>query len=788
MRDGKGGDGMRSVIKKLTCIKKYFILQGIIDICRVIYSRMVTRFLFPSVLLLAPSMAVQGQHVQVDGLKIDLLRFPDIRVANGYPVSGALTGNEELTFIRNKQPQLSWELASGTDVAQSAYQIILSDNLDRVDSGIGDWWDSGKVVSPESVNVLYRGKELKPEKAYFWRVRVWDTGGLLSDWSPVCQFQTADTLRDYQTAFYPLQKTDRTPGMVERVGDVVRADFGKAAFGQLRLTLTAENPGTKIIVRLGEAISQDGSLNRKPGGTIRYAEYPVSLRSGEHTYLIRFHPNKRNTNHLAVKMPGYIGEVFPFRYVEIEGYPRRLDANRIVRSEVNYPFDDYASYFNSSDSVLNAVWELCKYSVKAVSFAGIYMDGDRERIPYEADAHVNQLSHYCVDKEYSMARRSLEYLIFRGTWFTDCILQTVPMAYNDYLFTGDIRSAKHHYAELKAKLLLPLREHNGLISTRTGKQSEVLMKSIHALRNSMSDLVDWPHSKSFGQTGKGETDGFVFTTYNTVVNALHYKALCDMFLLAGALENHADAAYFRERAAGTKKAFQSLLWDKARKIFRDGIDTDHASLHSNMMALAFGLVPEEYENDVMDFIRSRGMACGPYSTLFLMDAIYHVGDADYGLSLLTSQDERSWYNMIRTGSTITMEAWDNKYKSNLDWNHGWGTVPASAIPRKLMGIEPLEPGFKKIRIKPQPSGLQRAEIKFPTIRGDLQMSFENKPGQSFVLNLKLPGNTTSDIYLPYWSRSQKVTLNGHPIKYRAERGFAVIENVGSGVFSFEVKK
>ena len=59
--------------------------------------------------------------------------------------------------------------------------------------------------------------------------------------------------------------------------------------------------------------------------------------------------------------------------------------------------DDFSSEFTSSDTILNQIWDLCKYTIKATSFAGLYIDGDRERIPYEADAIINQLSHYCVD-------------------------------------------------------------------------------------------------------------------------------------------------------------------------------------------------------------------------------------------------------------------------------------------------------------------------------------------------------------------------------------------------------
>src|SRR5690554_3095570 len=72
-------------------------------------------------------------------------------------------------------------------------------------------------------------------------------------------------------------------------------------------------------------------------------------------------------------------------------------------------------------------------------------------------------------------------------------------------------------------------------------------------------------------------------------------------------------------------------------------------------------------------------------------------------------------NMIRIGYTITTEAWDDVFKPNQDWNHAWGSAPANLIPRKLMGIEPMEPGFSKIKIKPQPATLKNASIKYPTI-------------------------------------------------------------------------
>jgi hypothetical protein len=144
--------------------------------------------------------------------------------------------------------------------------------------------------------------------------------------------------------------------------------------------------------------------------------------------------------------------------------------------------------------------------------------------------------------------------------------------------------------------------------------------------------------------------------------------------------------------------------------------------------------------------------------------------------------------MIRSGSTITTEAWDNKYKPNQDWNHAWGAAPANLIPRKLMGIEPLEPGFRKITIKPQPASLEFAEIKHPTILGDVIASFNNIPNESFQLEVTIPANSSADIYLPFFSKKQKIEQDNQPVSYQRKGDFSVIENVGSGTWLFAVER
>ncbi len=748
-----------------------------------------------AVILIIVLLAFQSRSEnRPTGLSVNFLTHADQVFRNGYPVNTplyqAINQQENFQFseIAQKRPFFGWIVNSDrNNTVQTAFQILVASSLENIQKNIGDCWDSGKIESDQSVNISYDGKALQPNSVYFWKVKTWDNHGGESAFSSVSQFRTAGMLVDYATARYPQQKQDIYPVSIKSLSSSAwLVDFGKDAFAQLRLTLSGKTAGDTVLIHLGESV-KDGRINRSPGGTIRYSVYKMALKPGWNTYQIVVNPDKRNTGSQAVLMPEYIGEVTPFRYCEIEGYDQPITKEQVIQQAVFYPFDEADSYFTSSDTVLNRVWDLCKYSMKATSFLGVFVDGDRERIPYEADAYINQLGYYNVVRDYSIARYSHEYLINRPTWPTEWILQSVLMAWNDYLYTGNTELLRNFYSDLKAKALLPLADETGLISTKTGKVTPEVLESIH-FKGTLKDIVDWPQSGILGLGKKepGETDGFVFKDVNTVVNAYHYEALKQLSQVAKVLNETTDEKQFTDLAQKLKVVFNEKLLDKKRGVYFDGIGTDHSALHSNMFPMAFGLVPEKQRETVNKFTQSRGLACSVYGSQFLMDAVYDGNNADYGLQLLTSTSERSWYNMIRVGSTISLEAWDNKYKPNQDWNHAWGAAPANIIPRKLMGIEPLEPGFGKIRIKPQPGNLASAEIKTPTIRGEVLMSFKNKPQQSFSMNLTIPANTTAVVYLPFWSKSQKATMNGNPIKFRQEGNFAVIEGVGSGNSVFEV--
>ncbi|MFV5693404.1 glycoside hydrolase family 78 protein [Flavobacterium sp. LT1R49] len=76
------------------------------------------------------------------------------------------------------QPRLSWQIKSDVnDVKQTAYQIMVASTLENLNANKADLWDSGKVVSNESVNIIYNGKRLGDRQNAFWKVTVFTNKG-----------------------------------------------------------------------------------------------------------------------------------------------------------------------------------------------------------------------------------------------------------------------------------------------------------------------------------------------------------------------------------------------------------------------------------------------------------------------------------------------------------------------------------------------------------------------------------------------------------------------------------
>ncbi len=552
---------------------------------------------------------------------------------------------------------------------------------------------------------------------------------------------------------------DQAPVAVREVAPgTYLLDFGRVAFGNLKL----EPPSSsgKLVVRFGEALKA-GRIDPHPPGAVRYAEVTI-VPNGQASLVVAPPADPRNSKLPAVLTPKSWGVVLPFRWVEIQGWPGALKPDQIQRrAAFSSSWSDDAASFHSSDPMLDKVWDLCHYSIKATSFAGVFVDGDRERLAYEADAYLDQLGYYAGDADPAMPRATFDRLMKFPTWPSEWAPQMVFMAYDDWMQNGDKEWLRAHYEGLKTKLLNERAGPDGLV-----------MSSAAQIKH--GDIVDWPPP---------ERDGYVFSSVNTVVNAFHLRALEDMARLADVLGKAQETRSYEEQETAAQASFQRKLFDLKPALYRDGVGTDHTSLHANLFPLAFGLVPVNDRQHVAQWLVSRGMAGSVYAAQFLLEGLFENGESSAALRLITAPGDRSWRHMVDAGATITWEAWDQKYKPNQDWNHAWGAAPANLLPRFVLGAQPLTPGWGTALIQPHPGDLTEAGGTMPTPHGELSVAWTK--GSGFKLSLTIPQGMNARVELPVEQGSSEILSDGKRLEAHREGPWWILDRDVSGTVQIE---
>jgi len=113
------------------------------------------------------------------------------------------------------KPRLSWTLTSRERAqTQTAYRILVASSPQKLAKDKADLWDSGKVRSDRTLEVVYAGKSLTSRREVWWKVRVWDVGNHPSPWSEVNRWTMGLLqLDDWQAKWVadPMSATNAAP-------------------------------------------------------------------------------------------------------------------------------------------------------------------------------------------------------------------------------------------------------------------------------------------------------------------------------------------------------------------------------------------------------------------------------------------------------------------------------------------------------------------------------------------------------------------------------------------------
>lgn len=158
-------------------------------------------------------------------------------------------------------PRLSWVLESDQrGVKQVAYQILAAADKAALGSDQGDLWDSGKVASDETAQVVYAGKPLASGQDVFWKVRVWTNEGEPSVWSSAASWRMgvlkpADWKAKWISASGPMPEGEPTPALPSPVlrkelkldKPVKRAVATVSALGLYELRINGQRVGDHVL-------------------------------------------------------------------------------------------------------------------------------------------------------------------------------------------------------------------------------------------------------------------------------------------------------------------------------------------------------------------------------------------------------------------------------------------------------------------------------------------------------------------------------------------------------------
>ena len=573
-----------------------------------------------------------------------------------------------------------------------------------------------------------------------------------SAWSPVSTAASLPALTATPTA--KVQEQLKAPVRIVDKGDGdYFIDFGRTWVGGVHYAVADGSAGDRVTVRYGEVTSAPD--------TVRY-----QLNTGntyEDVYTLRDGQQSFDTWGIRV-----------FRYVEIRNAPEPITKDNLQALALVYPFDESAARFASSNDNLNQVWQLSKNTIEATNL-NLYVDSwTRERGAYEADTYLQLQSALDLDPDISLGKYTLNYFQGNRTWPTEWPLYVILAVHDAWQQTADPSQLSDFYATLQQKLPTQwLDAGTGLVAKTSGSNG--------CSSRTDCDIVDWPAS---------ERDGFVFHTYNTVVNALSYRAYRDMAEIATAIGKDGDAATYSSIADRMRAAINDKLYDADAGRYVDGMTSagaveQHAAVQSNAFALAFGVPTDRERASAAEYAASRGMVCSVYCAAFLIRGLYDGGQDGAAQDLLTSDGTRSWMNMIELGAGATAEAWDPSLKPNLTYSHPWAASPAFTVPTGLFGIKPTTAGYATFDVAPKPGDLDFATITVPTVKGTIGAAFDHGDGGDLRMVTQVPANTTATIAVPTGGQGRTtVYVDRVPYTFDAAGGVVSVPDVGPGCHTF----
>ncbi|WP_042199865.1 glycoside hydrolase family 78 protein [Paenibacillus camerounensis] len=646
--------------------------------------------------------------------------------------------------------QLHVTLADGTE------QMLISDGSWRTSSG------------PLLMSELYHGE------TYDARLELdgWSSPGFaVHQWLPA-------ELTDAPPAGLAAQENEpsRIVETIQPVAVIITPagetvlDMGQNMVGWVRFTVDA-GAGTVITLQHAEVLDRDGNFYT---GNLRSAKQTV-------TYICRGGGPETFEPHFTFQ---------GFRYVQVTGVPQDQLLEQFTGCVIHSDLEQTGS-FRCSDELVNQLQHNILWGQKG-NFLDVPTDCPQrdERLGWTGDAQVFIRT----------AAFNMNVVPFFEKWLKDLaadqeadgrvphVIPDIPAAgygssawgdaavicpWTLYQCYGDVRVLKEQYPSMKAWV-----EY-----IRAQGDHEFLWNTGHHFGDWLG--LDAKENSYIGATPK-DLIATAFFAYST-------ELLVKTAEVTGQPE---EAERYRQLHSNIIRAFREEFVTPGGRV-ASPTQTAYA------VALMFDLLEEKDRPRtaamLAEHVQENGnhLTTGFVGTPYLCLVLSRFGYTGLAYELVLQKEYPSWLYSVLQGATTIWEHWDGIKQDGSFWsddmnsyNHyAYGAV-GDWLYRIAGGIELIEPGYKKIRIQPQPGEqLSWAEAAYSSIYGTIKSGWSRQADGSLELNVEIPANTTAEVIVPDGYQG-RITEKGERLDQVT--GILTVEEnagdrkltVGSGVYRF----
>jgi len=456
-----------------------------------------------------------------------------------------------------------------------------------------------------------------------------------------------------------------------------------------------------------------------------------------------------------------------FRYLKVEVVSQKgLIIKDVLTDFSSYPVD-YAGSFSCSDRSLTQLWDITRWTTQ-LCMNDMFYDSPKHQEPIACtgDYFIESLINYYAFGDPWLTRQTLvktALLLEKNNYdmfHTSYSLLWVQMLHQYYQYTGDI--------QLVNELLPHVNKLNQLFET--------YLDSDYLVSNAPDYMfMDWIKIDKFNAHHPPAVIGMGYMT------AFYYKSLLDAAYLNGLVNNNLIHDRNLELAKKIKGGMNDLLWDKEKKLYKDGIpfrakkenhyffpkDTNIITFspHVNTLAVLYDIAPKNQHSSILNYIvNQKTIDLQPYFMFYVLSAVDHAGQfSTLGLELL-----KKWENGFNAETFTLKENWQDRTETGYggDFSHAWGGSPLFFISKNILGIKPAIPGNKETEIHPFISeNIYWAKGRVPLMQGNsVGVSWKRENKLKYIYEIDIPDNYKAFIVIPLdlAKRSFQINSRNYP--------------------------